>query len=140
MTMINSLNDAAIDFPMRKRPVAVCKGFAPPSELATHFDYRRRVLKTVVSSHGDAGRCHITFLDNHDLNECFHNPTSPGQTRLALTCLMTMQGIPCICYGTEHGLWGRRDRREYVREALWGHQNAFSPDVSLAPMEAQVLG
>ncbi|MGD8720572.1 MAG: alpha-amylase family glycosyl hydrolase [Desulfobacterales bacterium] len=120
--------DAAIDFPMRKRLVAACKGFAPPSELATHFDYRRQVLKTVVSSHGDAGRYYITFLDNHDLNERFHNPAYPGQTRLALTCLMTMQGIPCIYYGTEHGLSGHGNRREYVREALWGHQNAFSPD------------
>ena len=69
MTMINSLNDAVIDFPMRKRLVAVCKGFAPPSELAAHFDYRRQVLKTVVSSHGAAGRYYITFLDNHDLND-----------------------------------------------------------------------
>jgi glycosidase len=120
--------DAAIDFPMRKRLVAVCKGFAPPSELAAHFDYRRQVLKTVVSSHGDAGRYYITFLDNHDLNERFNNEAYPEQTRLALTCLMTMQGIPCIYYGTEHGLSGHGNRREYVREALWGHQNAFSSD------------
>ena len=123
--------DAAIDFPMRKRLVAVCKGFTPPRELAAHFDYRRKVLKTVVSSHGDAGRYYITFLDNHDLNERFHNPAYPGQTRLALTCLMTMQGIPCIYYGTEHGLSGHGNRREYVREALWGLQNAFSPDQPL---------
>lgn len=120
--------DAAIDFPMRKRLVAVCKGFAAPSELAAPFDYRRQVLKTVVSSHGDVGRYYITFLDNRDLNERFHNEAYPEQTGLALTCLMTMQGIPCIYYGTEHGLSGHGDRRECAREALWGHQNAFSPD------------
>jgi glycosidase len=93
--------DAAIDFPMRKRLVAVAKGFAPPSELARHFDHRREVLKPVVSSHGEASRYYVTFLDNHDLNERFHTARYPDQTKLALTCLMTMQGIPCLYYGTE---------------------------------------
>ena len=119
--------DAAIDFPMRKRLVAVAKGFAPPAVLADHFDIRRAVLKTIVSSHGDAGKYYVTFLDNHDLNERFHNPAFPGQSKLALTCLMTMQGIPCIYYGNEQGLDGHGDRREYVREALWGRPNAFDP-------------
>ena len=118
--------DAAIDFPMRKRLVDVCKGFAPPSVLAQHFDTRRETLKKIVSSHGDAGKYYITFLDNHDLNERFHNPEFPEQTKLALTCLMTMQGISCIYYGTEQGLDGHGDRREYAREALWGRHDAFS--------------
>ncbi len=118
--------DAAIDFPMRKRLVDICKGFAPPSMLARHFDHRRETLKKIVSSHGDAGKYYVTFLDNHDLNERFHNAAFSEQTKLALTCLMTMQGIPCIYYGTEQGLDGRGDRREYVREALWGGQDAFS--------------
>jgi glycosidase len=123
--------DAAIDFPVRKRLVELCKGFAPPARLAQHFDYRRNVLKKIVSSHGDAGRYYVTFLDNHDLNERFHNPLFPDQTRLALTLLMSMQGIPCIYYGTEQGLAGRGDRREYVREALWGAPEAFSQDHAL---------
>ena len=123
--------DAAIDFPMRKRLVNVCKGFTPPSELAYHFDHRREALKTVVSSHGEAGRYYITFLDNHDLNERFHQKAYPGQTKCALACLMTMQGIPCLYYGTEQGLDGRGDRREYVREALWGRPGAFSKDSEL---------
>ena len=111
---------------MRKRLVDICKGFAPPSVLANHFDTRRETLKKIVSSHGDAGKYYITFLDNHDLNERFHNPAFPEQTKLALTCLMTMQGISCIYYGTEQGLDGHGDRREYAREALWGIPNAFS--------------
>ena len=123
--------DAAIDFPMRRRLVGVCKGFTAPSELARHFDLRRETLKTIVSSHGDAGRHYVTFLDNHDLNERFHCAAWPEQTKLALTCLMTMQGIPCIYYGTEQGLDGHGDRREYVREALWGVPGAFSPDHEL---------
>lgn len=120
--------DAAIDFPMRKRLVDVCKGFEAPTTLARHFDKRRETLKKIVSSHGDASRYYVTFLDNHDLNERFHNPAFPKQTQLALTCLMTMQGISCIYYGTEQGLNGKGDRREYTREALWGKQNAFSKD------------
>ena len=120
--------DAAIDFPMRRRLVQICKGFAPPADLAGHFDYRRQVLRNIVSSHGDAGRYYVTFLDNHDLNERFHNTQHPEQTPLALTCLMTLQGIPCIYYGTEQGLDGRGDRREYAREALWGRPGAFASD------------
>lgn len=118
--------DAAIDFPMRKRLVDVCKGFLPPSALSVHFDQRRAILKTIVSSHGDAGKYYVTFLDNHDLNERFNNDNFPAQTTLALTCLMTMQGISCIYYGTEQGLNGSGDKREYAREALWGKPGAFS--------------
>jgi glycosidase len=123
--------DAAIDFPIRKRLVAVCKGLAPPSELATHYDFRRATLRRVVSSHGEASGHYVTFLDNHDLNERFHYAPNAEQTRLALTCLMALQGIPCIYYGTEQGLDGRGDRREYAREALWGKPDAFSAGHSL---------
>jgi len=123
--------DAAIDFPMRKRLWAISKGFSPPSDLAHHFDHRRKVIKTIVSSHGDASRFYVTFLDNHDLNTRFHHSYYTDQTKLAITCLMTMQGIPCIYYGTEQGLDGSGDKREYVREALWGQANAFEPNHGL---------
>jgi glycosidase len=43
-----------------------------------------------------------------------------------LTCLFTLQGIPCVYYGTEQGLSGRGDRREAVREVLWAQPQAFS--------------
>jgi glycosidase len=118
--------DAAIDFPVRKRLVNACKGWAPPSDLATHLDFRRDALRKIVSSHGEASSHYVTFLDNHDLNERFHNPQFVGQTKVALACLMTLLGIPCVYYGTEQGLAGRGDRREYVREALWGQPNPFS--------------
>jgi hypothetical protein len=32
----------------------------------------RKTLKTIVSSQGDAGKNYVAFLDNHDLNERFH--------------------------------------------------------------------
>ena len=120
--------DAAIDFPMRRRLWDVCKGFAAPSVLAEHYDARRTALKTVVSSHGDAGDFYIKFLDNHDVNERFHHPDFPDQTKIALTCLMALQGIPCIYYGCEQGVSGSGDRREFVRQAVWGNEQAFSSD------------
>jgi glycosidase len=118
--------DAALDFPMRKRVVRTCKASDPPSILAQESDKRREALKAVISSHGDASGFYITFLDNHDLNERINYPGWPKQTRIALTCLMTMLGIPCIYYGTEQGMDGHGDRREYVREALWRGPNVFS--------------
>ncbi len=123
--------DAALDFPMSQHLVNACKGYEEPYHLALHFDARREVLSRLVSSHGDAGRYYVTFLDNHDMNARFHNPKFPEQTKIALTCLMTMQGIPCIYYGTEQGLDGHGNIREYVREALWGKENAFSQEHDL---------
>jgi len=40
-------------------------------------------------------------------------------------CLFTLQGIPCLYYGTEQGLHGMGDSDQCVREALWGKPNAF---------------
>jgi glycosidase len=117
--------DAAIDFPMRKRLFSVCKGFDPPAVLAEHFDQRRELLKTIVSSHGDASKYYVTFLDNHDVNMRFHDPADPARSRVAFTCLMAMQGISCLYYGTEQGLSGQGDRREYVRQAIWGMPGIF---------------
>jgi glycosidase len=122
--------DAAIDFPMRKRLFEVCKGFMPPAELAAHFNYRREVLRKTISSHGEAGAFYVTFIDNHDIDRRFHNKQFPGQTRLMLSCLMTMQGIPCIYQGIDQGFNGfapdNDRRREYVRETMWGRPDSFS--------------
>ena len=56
---------------------------------------------------------------------------------LALALLFTLQGIPCIYYGTEQGLSGTiapdgtpdLGANESVREALWGKTPiAFDPN------------
>ena len=47
------------------------------------------------------------------------------QVALGLACLFTLQGLPCIYYGTEQGLHGGGDRPENVREALWGKPGGF---------------
>ena len=74
----------------------------------------------------------MTFLDNHDQRERFYfsSPDAPDrfahQLTLGIGCLLSLQGIPCLYYGTEQGLHGRGSADMAVREALWGKPNPFS--------------
>jgi len=123
--------DAALDFPLFRRLNDIIKTGTPPVELDKMFSRRRLAHRRLLSSHGDASRFFVTFLDNHDLDQRFYYqpPNSPheldDQLVLALTCLFCLQGIPCVYYGTEQALHGIGNRREYVREALWGKHQAF---------------
>jgi glycosidase len=123
--------DAALDFPLYERLGPVLKGLQPPAALARMYDERRIIQRGLMSSHGEASRFFVTFLDNHDIEQRFHfqPPGDPGrfddQLTMALTCLFTLQGIPCLYYGTEQGLHGIGSRREAVREALWGRPSGF---------------
>lgn len=117
--------DAAIDFPVRKRLVGFAKGWSAPADLARWYDARKDALRRIVSTHADASAYYVTFLDNHDLDERFHWPPLPDQTTLALGCLFTLQGIPCLYYGTEQGCAGRGETREAVREPLWAEPRPF---------------
>ena len=80
----------------------------------------------MLSSHGEAGRFFVTFLDNHDMKERFRAAAADGpdlfdpQVMLGIAVLFGLQGIPCLYYGTEQGLHGRGDSDQFVREALWG--------------------
>jgi glycosidase len=58
--------DAALDFPLFFRLPGVAKGLSPPTELAAVYALRKGVEHGVISSHGEAGRFFVTFLDNHD--------------------------------------------------------------------------
>ncbi len=123
--------DAALDFPLFYRLPGVAKGLVPPTEIAAVYALRRRVEEGVVSSHGEAGRFFVTFLDNHDQHSRFRyiDTVRPdrydGQVAAALACLFSLQGIPCVTYGTEQGLAGSGAADEAVREALWGKPGAF---------------
>jgi len=97
----------------------------PPSAVAATFQLRKQIERDVLSSHGDATRFFVTFLDNHDVKERIRF-IDPGdehhfddQVSLGLACLTSLPGIPCLYYGTEQGLHGR-GTDEAVREALWG--------------------
>jgi len=119
--------DAALDYPLFFNLKPVVKGFAPPSQLVGMYVLRKQVEANVLSSHGEATRYFVTFLDNHDVKERirYSDPTNPtkydDQVLLGLACLYTLPGIPCLYYGTEQGLHGADPNNDpAVREALWG--------------------
>ena len=123
--------DAALDFPLFYRLPSVAKGLVSPSQIADVYALRRRLEEGIVSSHGEARRFFVTFLDNHDQHSRFRyiDAAQPdrydGQVPAALACLFSLQGIPCVYYGTEQGLAGSGSANEAVREALWGKSGAF---------------
>jgi len=123
--------DAALDFPLFFRLPSVAKGFAPPTDIIEVYRHRKEVEREVLSSHGEAGRFFVTFLDNHDMKERFRGAGTDGpdkfdpQVILGIAVLFGLQGIPCLYYGTEQGLHGRGSSDQFVREALWGKPNAF---------------
>lgn len=134
--------DAALDFPLFYRLPPVLKGMRnnPPRAIADFFEYRKDLHRgdkgkgaVLLSSHGEAGRYFVTFLDNHDRTERFYypDPAAPGryddQLTMAVGVLFGLQGIPCLYYGTEQGLAGRGTKDLDVREALWGKEKAFNP-------------
>jgi len=53
------------------------------------------------------------------------------QITLGVGCLFTLQGIPCLYYGTEQGLHGAGNQDTAVREALWGKPDAFDSEQRL---------
>lgn len=124
--------DAALDFPLFEQLKEVAKGFRPPTEVANVFQHRKNVQRGLICSHGEASKFFVTFLDNHDQHQRFYfsSPNCPhkfdAQVTLGLGCLFTLQGIPCLYYGTEQGLHGSGHRYEAVREALWGKSNPFN--------------
>jgi glycosidase len=128
--------DAALDYPLFFALPGVLKGLgASPADLANIFENRKRVEKDVLTSHGEAGQYFVTFLDNHDQGQRFGftGPTPlPDQISLSLAVLASLQGIPCVYYGTEQGLSGRKDGQHQddsmVRESLWGKPNGFDPN------------
>jgi glycosidase len=139
--------DASLDFPLFFRLPGVAKGLVPPSALAGMYEHRKQVEREVLTSHGEAGRYFVTFLDNHDMGQRFYfsAPNSPhrfdDQLTLGLACLMSLQGIPCLYYGTEQGLHGNGGRDLSVREALWGKgPNAFDRTHPFYQAIARVAG
>lgn len=130
--------DAALDFPLYFALEEVIKGFADPAALRHRYD----AFRDRYADHGAAGRYFITFLDNHDqmarpYRRFMHGNPHPNQVVLAITYLLTSQGVPCIYYGTEQAFDGGGPDDSYVRECMfggtWGAFNSsgrhfFNPD------------
>ncbi len=126
--------DAALDFPLFFTLPRVAKGVDDVAAIRRVFHDRKLEEAELLSSHGEAGRFFVSFLDNHDQHERIQHPLTPlNQVTLAMTLLFTLQGIPALYYGTEQGLRGTvdgagnadLDANESTREALWGKPNAF---------------
>ncbi|HEY0796592.1 MAG TPA: alpha-amylase family glycosyl hydrolase [Acidisarcina sp.] len=125
--------DSALDYPLffALPPAIKALGPNPPGveAVAAVFNNRKGAEKTQISSHGDAGKYFVSFIDNHDQNSRFNAPGTPAlQVTMALALLFCLQGIPCVYYGTEQGLQGTvdgLDALESVREALWGKSKPF---------------
>ena len=128
--------DAALDFPLYHILPAIAKGACDVRELHKVFMERKHAQQGLISSHGEAGRYYVAFLDNHDQWRRFNDvDTDARQVMIGVALLFCLQGIPCLYYGTEQGLQGAVDAAgqpdytsaEAVREALWGQPDAFSP-------------
>jgi glycosidase len=125
--------DSALDFPLFYVLPAVIKALGPNppgvETIAAVFNNRKLAERNQISSHGEAGKYFVSFIDNHDQNSRFNAPgTPPEQVTMGLALIFGLQGIPCVYYGTEQGLQGTidgLDALESVREALWGKPNAF---------------
>jgi glycosidase len=140
--------DAALDYPLFFVLPNVLKGLSgSPADLAQVFQNRKLVEEPVLTSHGEAGQYFVTFLDNHDQAQRF-GYTGPVQFEdqiiLSLACLVSLQGVPCLYYGTEQGLSGHKHDNlnddSMVREALWGKPvGGFDPSHPIYAALQQVL-
>src|SRR5207248_1043872 len=94
--------DAALDYPLFFKLPNVLKGLSgTPLDVANVFETRKRVEQDIITSHGEAGKFFVTFLDNHDQGQRFGftgDTQLVDQIALGLGCLYSLQGIPCLYY------------------------------------------
>ena len=135
--------DAALDYPLFNNLKPVVKAFTPPSAVIGMFQFRKQAEQSILSSHGDATRYFVTFVDNNDMKERirYEQPGNPtlydNQVTMAIASLYALPGIPCVYYGTEQGLHGAGSDPA-VREALWGLAPSF-PQTSPFFVELQKI-
>lgn len=132
--------DAALDYRLFYVLPKVAKGLpgAVPADIAEVYQTRADTESKNLAGHGALGEYFVTFLDNHDQDQRFGSTGKvrrPDQVALGLALLFTLQGIPCVYYGTEQGLRGHKTKTNMddsrVREALWGKRNAFDTGAGL---------
>jgi len=87
--------DAALDFPLFYVLPAVAKGFAGVETIRGVFEARKQAELGRLSSHGDAGRYFVGFVDNHDQGQRIQHPsTPPVQVTLGWDCCSRCRGFP----------------------------------------------
>ena len=82
----------------------------------------------------------VNFMDNHDLPRFLYEQPDQKALHNALSLLFTIDGIPCIYYGTEQNFSGGNDPAN--REALWNSgydtsNETFRHISSMADLRAQ---
>jgi glycosidase len=132
--------DAALEFPLFFQLPGVVTGFTSPQAIERVYRQRKDVQRNLLTPHGEASSHFVTFLDNPDMREriSFRDAAAPArfddQLVLGLVLLLTLQGTPCLYYGTEQGLAGRGSSDQAVREALWGRPGGSTrPIASIRP-------
>jgi glycosidase len=136
--------DAALDYPLFNVLTPTVKAFSAPSSVAGMYQLRKSVEQYILSSHGDASRFFVTFLDNHDMKARirYEQPGNPDefddQVSMGVACLCSLPGVPCIYYGTEQGLHGGGSDPA-VREALWGIAPGFPRNTSFYTQIAKII-
>ncbi|MDP8257787.1 MAG: alpha-amylase family glycosyl hydrolase [Candidatus Alcyoniella australis] len=104
----------------------VIKGGNPTSEIESLLDQRGEHYSGVpnprgpTDSYGDgliAEQLLINFIDNHDLPRFLYGFPNTSALHQALIYIFSMQGIPCVYYGTEQQFEGGNDPSN--REDLW---------------------
>ena len=76
------------------------------------------------------GRHLLSFIDNHDVSRIADRLSGPENLRSAWGMLFAMPGIPCIYYGSEWGIRGRKEDGDWalrptVEKAEWNHLTEF---------------
>ena len=81
------------------------------------------------------GKHLMSFVDNHDVTRIASILTTPAHLPLAYGILFGMPGIPCIYYGSEWGIEGKKQGRdEEIRPRLEKPEwNELSDDYALRP-------
>lgn len=90
------------------------------SKVETLYAERGDNYRTSPQDNGISTAPHdslITFIDNHDIPRFLYDQPDEGQLRMALMHLLTMDGVPCIYYGTEQAFDGGNDPAN--REPMW---------------------
>ena len=137
--------DAALDFPLFFRLPAVAKGSLAPSELVAMFERRKAVEREVLSSHGEASRYFVTFLDNHDQrSRIFLQPERSASTLRRSghdghRAAVHAAGIPCLYYGTEQALHGSVTRGRGGPRGVVGQDRSLRPRAPVLPCRRDLV-
>ncbi|HVX86830.1 MAG TPA: alpha-amylase family glycosyl hydrolase [Phycisphaerae bacterium] len=113
--------DAVLDFDLYQPLDDVLKGRKPAAAVRTWFEFLDRYFRDF----GQAGKCFVTFLENHDqvwhhFHRFLYDAPDPRLALLGSAFLLTSLGIPCLYYGTEQGFNGGGDNDVFVRESMFG--------------------